>query len=108
VTGTMLIGLGLSNGVVLGGTLSTGQSSVTRGSIGVILVVGVVIVVSALASSRRIGGELLVSGAELLCQHFVYRDGYKDIRFHQYHRYPFGSWSLRGWGSCRLRHTSRL
>jgi hypothetical protein len=64
-TSTVLVSLGLSNGVVLGGTLSTSQGAVTTGTIGVGLEVSVVIGVSALASSAGVGSELVVLGSEL-------------------------------------------
>lgn len=64
-TSTVLVGLGLSDGVVLSGTLSTSQGAVATGTIGVGLVTSIVIGVSALASSTGVGSELVVLGAEL-------------------------------------------
>jgi hypothetical protein len=64
-TSTVLVSLGLSNGVVLGGTLSTSQGAVTTGTIGVGLEVSVVIGVGALAGSAGVGSELVVLGSEL-------------------------------------------
>jgi hypothetical protein len=64
-TGTVLVSLGLSNGVVLGSALSTGQGAVTTGTIGVGLEVSVVIGVGTLAGSAGVGSELVVLGSEL-------------------------------------------
>jgi hypothetical protein len=64
-TSTVLVSLGLSNGVVLGSALSPSQGAVTTGTIGVGLVVGIVIGVGALASSAGVGSELVVLGGEL-------------------------------------------
>ena len=64
-TSTVLVGLGLSNGVVLGGTLSASQGAVATGTIGVGLVVSIVIGVGTLASSAGVGSELIVLGGEL-------------------------------------------
>ena len=64
-TSTVLVSLGLSNGVVLGSALSTGQGAVTTGTIGVGLVVSVIIGVGTLASSAGVGSELVVLGSEL-------------------------------------------
>jgi hypothetical protein len=63
--GTVLSSLGLSNGVVLGSTLSTSQGAVTAGTVGVGLEVSVVIGVGALASSAGVGSELVILGGEL-------------------------------------------
>jgi hypothetical protein len=64
-TSTVLVSLGLSDGVVLGSTLSTSQGAVAAGTIGVGLEVSVVISVSALASSAGVGSELVVLGGKL-------------------------------------------
>ena len=64
-TSTVLVGLGLSDGVVLGGTLSTSQGAVTTRTIGVGLEMSVVIGVGTLASSAGVGSELIVLGGEL-------------------------------------------
>lgn len=64
-TSTVLASLGLSDRVVFGGTLSTGQGTVTAGTVGVGLVVGIIVGVGSLASSAGVGGELVVLGGEL-------------------------------------------
>jgi hypothetical protein len=58
-------GAGLSNRVVLGSTLSTGQGSVATWTRGVLLEVGVGIVVSSLTSSGWVGSKVFVGCSEL-------------------------------------------
>jgi hypothetical protein len=55
----------LSDGVLVGSTLSTSQGRVTAGTIGVSLEVGIVIVVGTLAGSAGVGSEILVGCTEL-------------------------------------------
>lgn len=59
-------GAGLSNRVVLGGTLSTSQGSVATWTRGVLLEVGVGIVVRSLTSSGWVGSKVLVGCSELI------------------------------------------
>jgi hypothetical protein len=64
-TSTLLMRLGLSDGVSLSVALSAGQSTVTAGTVSVGLESTIVIGVGALAGSAGVGSELVVLGSEL-------------------------------------------
>jgi hypothetical protein len=99
-TSTLLMRLGLSDGVSLSVAFSAGQSTVTAGTVSVGLESTIVIGVGALAGSVRVGSELVVLGTEL--QVSISLDKLEEYsRYLQYHQYPSCSQCARGRGSCR-------